>query len=101
MALTGVQVMKLRSMAHKLDPAVTVGKAGVTDGLVKQVEDALEAHELVKCSVMPNIGMTASEAAAALCERLGAETVQVIGRKFSLYRKTRRKDVESIVLPQA
>ena len=73
MALTGAQVKQLRSMAHHLNPAIIIGKSDVNEGTVEQTVAYLEKHELVKCSV-------------------------VIGRKFSLYRESSRKDIEKIKL---
>lgn len=98
MALTGKQVRQLRSLAHHLNPLVTVGKGNVTESLAAQASECLEAHELVKCTVLDMCDLTAREAAAELAERTGSEVVQVIGRKFSLYRKSSRKDVEHIEL---
>ena len=58
----------------------------------------LEKHELVKCSVLDGSSLSAREAAEELAERCHAEVVQVIGRKFSLYRESSRKDIEKIKL---
>ena len=52
MAITGKQVRQLRSMANNLKPTVIVGKEGVTANILKQVNEGLEAHELIKVSVL-------------------------------------------------
>lgn len=98
MALTGKQVRQLRSLAHHLNPVIIIGKADVTDGTVEQANEALEAHELIKCSVLDTASMDVREAARELAARCHAEIVQVIGRKFSIYRETSRDDVEKIEL---
>ena len=98
MALLGKQVRQLRSMAHHLDPVISVGKNGITDAVARQTEEELELRELVKVSVQEMSDYSAREAANELAERVGAEVVQVIGRKFSLDRKSSRKDVEHIQL---
>lgn len=98
MALTGRQVRQLRSLAHHLDPVVMIGKGDISDGIVAQASDSLEAHELIKCSVLDSSMLTAREAADDLAQALGAEVVQVIGRRFSLYRASSRKDIERIKL---
>ena len=90
MALTGAQVKQLRSMAHHLNPAIIIGKSDVNEGTVEQTVAYLEKHELVKCSVLDGSSLSAREAAE--------EVVQVIGRKFSLYRESSRKDIEKIKL---
>lgn len=98
MALTGRQVRQLRSLAHHLDPVVMIGKGDISDGIIAQASDSLEAHELIKCSVLDSSMLTAREAADDLAQALGAEVVQVIGRRFSLYRASSRKDIERIKL---
>lgn len=98
MALTGRQIRQLRSLAHHFEPVVMIGKADINDGIVAQANDNLEAHELIKCSVLDSSMLTAREAADELADRCGAEIVQVIGRRFSLYRLSSRKNVEHIKL---
>ncbi|HIR90837.1 MAG TPA: ribosome assembly RNA-binding protein YhbY [Candidatus Limicola stercorigallinarum] len=98
MALEGRQIRQLRSLAHHLNPVIIVGKSDVNDGTVEQANEALEAHELIKCSVLDTSSLSAREAANELAERCHAEVVQVIGRKFSIYRETSRDDVEKIKL---
>ena len=88
--MTSKQRAKLRSMANTMDPILFVGKDGVTDGTVKEAYDALEARELIKCVVQQNCELTAREALDELCTRLGAEPVQCIGRRFVMYRESRK-----------
>lgn len=98
MALTGTQVRQLRALAHHLSPVIYIGRADITDGLIKQTEEALEAHELIKCAVQDGSDLSAREAASALAERVNGEVVQVIGHRFSLYRESSRTDIEHIKL---
>lgn len=98
MALAGRQIRQLRSLAHNLDSVVIVGKSNVTESTVEQASEYLEKHELIKCSVLDTSALSTREAADELAEHLGAEVVQVIGRKFTLYRETSREGVEKIQL---
>lgn len=98
MELTGRQIRQLRSMANRLETTIGVGKAGITDAVVRQTDSALEANELVKCSVQGTSGMDTREAAIALARPTHAEVVQVIGHKFVLYRTSQREDIEHIQL---
>lgn len=98
MALTGKQVRQLRGLAHHIDPVVYIGKADVTEALVKNTEAALEAHELVKCGVQDGSNLSAQEAADTLAQACGAEVVQVIGHRFCLYRRSEKKGIEHIKL---
>ena len=95
MALTGAQVKQLRSMAHHLNPAIIIGKSDINEGTVEQTVAYLEKHELVKCSVLDGSSLSAREAAEDLADRCHAEVVQVIGRKFSLYRESSSKSRRS------
>jgi putative YhbY family RNA-binding protein len=82
----------LKARAHNLDPVVMIGAKGLTDEVVKEVELALKAHQLIKVRA-PSLDRDAREVAfQALCERTAAEGVQHIGKVFVLYRK--RDDAE-------
>lgn len=98
MALTGKQVRQLRSLAHHLNPIIHIGKSDITDSLVKETEAALEARELIKCAVQDGSDLETREAADILAERTGADVVQVIGHRFSLYRESSRDDIDKIKL---
>lgn len=87
--MTTKQRAALRAMANAIDPILHIGKDGITDNLAKQAWDALEARELVKATVQKNAPMSAREACEALCERVHAEPVQVIGSRFVIYRQAR------------
>jgi RNA-binding protein len=85
--LTSADRKALKARAHNLDPIVMIGAKGVTDEVVKEVDLALKAHELIKVRA-PSMEREAREVAfQALCERTGAEAVQAIGKIFILYRK--------------
>ncbi len=91
MELTGKQRAALRSLCNTLTPVLYIGKEGVTDGTIKEAYDALEARELIKCSLNDAAPLTAREACTLLCDKLGAEPVQCIGRKFSIYRRNEKE----------
>ena len=78
---------KLRGLANHLDPILHVGAEGITPGVVTQCDDALTARELIKGTVLKNSDFTARMAADALSEETGADVIQVIGRRFVLFRK--------------
>ncbi len=88
--LSSAQRAKLRSMASTMEPIVHVGKEGISPNLIKQVDDALEARELIKGTVLQNSAYTAKEALAELAEAVNAQAVQSIGRKFVLYRPSQK-----------
>ena len=83
------QRAKLRSMANTLDAVLYIGKDGITENTVKEAYDVLEARELIKCAVQNGCGLSAKEACEVLCEKVHAEPVQCIGKRFVIYRESR------------
>lgn len=84
---------KLRSLANPIEAILQVGKNGLGDALQKQVDDALTAREMIKLTVLETCPETPREMAAALAAATGAEVVQVVGRKVTLYRKNLEKTI--------
>ena len=85
--LNSAERKALKGRAHKLEPVVIIGNKGLTDEVVKEVDVALKAHELIKVRA-PGIERDEREATLrTLCERTQAEAVQTIGKVFVLYRK--------------
>ncbi|WP_239254014.1 ribosome assembly RNA-binding protein YhbY [Listeria ilorinensis] len=95
--LTGKQKRYLRKEAHHLQPIFQVGKGGVTPNMVKQIQAALEARELIKVSILQNVEEEHQEVAETLSARTGAELVQLIGRTIILYKESKNK--KEIELP--
>ena len=94
--LNSRQRAQLRGMANDFETILQVGKMGVGENTVKQVDDALEARELIKMSVLETCEKSSREVANELAEKVKADVVQVIGRKFILYRES--KDNKTIKL---
>ena len=82
MSLTSKQRAALRGMANTMEPVFQIGKGEIDETLIKGVDDCIKARELIKLKVLENSEYDAREAADILCE-----CVQVIGRKFVLFRK--------------
>jgi RNA-binding protein len=95
--LNGKQRHHLRGLGHDLKPIVLIGKAGIDDGLVAALEQALIDHELVKLKVGEAAQLDRQEVAEALALRTGSEVAQVLGNTVLLYRA--RPDEPAIVLP--
>ena len=89
--LTSKQRAVLRSHGNSMETILQVGKSGVGDTLIKQVDDALTARELIKLRVLENSMLTAREAAGQLAEAVNADVVQVIGTRFVLFRRNPKK----------
>ncbi len=95
--ITSKQKSFLRSEAHHLQPIFQIGKSGLTDAIIKQIEEALEARELIKISVLQNCEQDKEEIAEVLGQQAGLEVVQIIGKTIVLYKESTEK--KKIVLP--
>lgn len=95
--LTGKQKSFLRSKAHHLQPAIQIGKNGLTESVMDQIEEALEAKELIKITILQNCSEDKNEIAARMTKYEGIEIVQIIGNIIVLYRESLEK--KTIELP--
>ena len=98
MTLTGKQRAYLKSLAADLDPVFQIGKATVTPEITDAIAETFNTHELIKVTVLKNCTEEVSNVAIMISERTRSELVQVIGRKFVLYKPF--KDNPKIVLPK-
>lgn len=94
--ITTKQRASLRTLSNKLPDSVIIGKGGLTDTVVNEIDTALFHKELVKITVLKNCESDLRNMANAAAEKLGAEQVQIIGSKFVLYRYSSKKDIEHI-----
>ena len=81
----------LRSLSQSLDTIFQIGKGGISEETVKQIENALEARELIKARVLENSGYTAKEAANEIAQAIGCDVVSCVGSKFVLYKESKKK----------
>ena len=95
--LKGKQRAYLRSIANTLKPSTQIGKDGVTESFLEQLDDMLRKREIVKVTILETAGLETKETANAICEALRAEFVQAIGSKFTLYKRNTEKP--QIVFP--
>lgn len=95
--LTSKQRSYLKSLAHDLDPALMIGKGGITDNVINELEIHLEHRELVKVKLQEGCDGDPKDLGNKLAIELKAQFVQAIGRKFVLYRES--KDHKKIELP--
>ena len=86
MKLTSKQRAYLKSLAQKIDPIFQIGKNGLTPEVTEAIEQALDARELIKISVLQNCLEDPSDMAQRLGERTKSVVVQVIGKKIVLYK---------------
>ncbi len=98
MKLDGYQRRKLRSLAHHLKPVVQVGKGGLSPAVVAAIDDALEAHELIKVRLVGDKSEK-REAVSALEDELGCKEVGLVGHVATLYREHPEPEHRKVELP--
>lgn len=86
--LTGKQKRYLRSLAVTEPAIVQIGKGGITDTLIVQLQEALAARELVKIKLLQNTDVALEDAAGQLAAATNSELVQTIGKNIVLYRRS-------------
>lgn len=87
MSLPENDTRALRAAAHKLKPIVLIGKAGVTEAVLAELNIALDHHELIKIKIPGEDREARRAAIEAVTTQSSAQLVQVIGRIAVLYRK--------------
>lgn len=85
-------------MAQELDTIFQIGKSGVTEEICLQLDNALEARELIKARVLDNSGYSAKEAANEIADAIGCDVVSCVGTRFVLYKESKNK--KKIELPR-
>jgi len=91
--LTSKQRAYLRGLASGYETIFQIGKGGISENLIQQVEDALRKRELIKLRVLDNSMLTSREAADQIAEAVKADVVQVIGSRFVLFKRNPQEPV--------
>lgn len=91
--MTGKEKRHLRALSNSLPLSATLGKGEMDEGILKAVDEALTAHELIKIRLLNNHDTSIEEEAKALSVSLGAEVVQILGHVITLYRYSEKKKV--------
>ena len=87
MPLTQEQKKQFKSIGHHLKPVLIVADNGVTEGVLSELERALNDHELIKVQLRISEREDRLAVIEALCQASKAELAQVIGKMALLYRK--------------
>lgn len=86
------EIKHLRAIGHKLKPVVTVAGKGLSEGVMAEIERALDDHELIKVRLSVGDRITRHRLIQQLCEQTGAELVQGIGNIALLLRRSTKPD---------
>lgn len=88
--------IKLRSIASTIKSTIWIGKDGITPNLLKQLEEELFNHELIKITVQESIRLTEDDI-TEMAVKLGSEVVTTIGRKIVLYKHSEKKNIKHVL----
>lgn len=88
--LTKKEKTQLRGIAQATRPLFQMGKDAISSNMIKTVNDSIEAHELVKISMLKSCELSVQEAALDMSAATKSEIVQTIGRTFTLYRRSKK-----------
>ncbi len=86
--LSSLQRRELRAKAHELNPVVSIAENGLTQGVLKEIDVCLKAHELIKIRVYGDSRDNRLAYLEQICSELGAAPVQHIGKLLVVYRPT-------------
>lgn len=92
--LTNKQKSYLRGLAQTRKALFQIGKDGVHEKMIDTIKDSLEAHELVKISLLKTCNVNVSEAALDIAAGTQSEIIQTIGRTFVLYKRSKKNKLE-------
>jgi len=98
--ITSKQRAFLRSIASTEDTIFQLGKEGVSENFVKQLDLALEKREIIKFRVLDTAFLNIRETAEELAVKTRSNLVQVIGKKIVLYRPASKPESRKIILPR-
>ena len=99
--MTSKQRAYLKSLASRIDTIFQIGKGGISDEICFQLNNAMEARELIKIKLLETCPDPIKDVAAEIAEKTGAEVVQTIGTKIVLFKvssneKNRKIDISKI-----
>lgn len=96
MELRGKQKRFLRAQANHLQPIFAVGKEGLTQNWVNQLDGALDRRELIKINILQNSDVTPKEVQHFIESQTAIQVVQIIGRVLVLFKVSANKDAREL-----
>ena len=91
--MTSKQRAYLRSLANSIDPIFQIGKAGLSENLLKQLDDAIEARELIKINVLESSGEDVKALGNEIADSINAICVQTMRNKITVYRARKKNAI--------
>ncbi|MCB1984253.1 MAG: YhbY family RNA-binding protein [Burkholderiales bacterium] len=97
LTLNAAQRRRLAAQGHALNPLVIIGKAGLTESVLKELDRGLLSHELIKVKVLLGERNDRKLALEEICQKLNAAPIQHIGRTLVIYRPNPEKTKQKIM----
>jgi len=88
-----IEKKKLKAQAHPLNPVVMIGQAGLTPAVIKEINIALDTHELIKVKIRAERDER-SVIRDQICEETQSELIQSIGQIAVIFRKNPKKKIK-------
>ena len=95
------QKKQLKKLAHSIKPLVIIGNGELSEELIKNTNNALFNHELIKIKALSCVTTHIKEIAETLSKETEADVVNVIGHTVILYKHSSKDSIENIVLESA
>ena len=95
--LTTKERAVLKGVAVNLSPIMQIGKDGLTDNVLNQIDELLYNREIIKINILKNCDYNSKEAIQLICEKLNCEPVQAIGNKVVVYKYSNKKEIKHIL----
>lgn len=89
--------IKLRSISSTIKPTIWIGKDGFSENAIKQIDNELFDHELIKIALQDSVLVPSEFKLSELAVKLGAEVITVIGKKIVLYRHSEKKNIKHVL----
>lgn len=88
----------LKGLCNQLKPIINIGKQGLTEGILEEIETALYHNELIKVNILKNCQDSARELMVQVCEEVEAcEPIWHLGGKFAVYKRSKKEDIEHLL----
>ena len=84
--LNSKQISYLKSLSHSMHAVVQVGNKGLSEAVIKEIEESLKAHELIKIQVQDNDKTKRQNFLNLICSKLGATSINHIGKQLIIFR---------------
>ncbi|MDO4605005.1 MAG: ribosome assembly RNA-binding protein YhbY [Helcococcus sp.] len=92
--LNSKQRKYLKSLANTMDPKINIGKNGISENLITQINDTLTASELVKIKILNNNLEDHDEIINEIVEKTNCDLVSHMGNKFVIFKQSKEKIIK-------